>query len=191
MPSKFKIYYYTSTIVSLGMTTYAILNIKSIIQSYNEVRAESIETSDNCSPYFIWKFSLFFNLFFFFACFHFLGYLLLRRIQNYNKIIYVRIGPMIDRILVLFLLLTSILFGPFLIAQNILIVLNFKEIINVCPVNKDDPVKNMYIPYILLCFILSTAMTCTCFVIITRRCSRRNLMRRRNILNVGELINII
>jgi hypothetical protein len=186
-----KLYYYSSNLISLCMITFSIINIKSVMDGYNTVKKDNENNLKQCKSYFIWKLSIFLNIFFFFCWSGFTTYLLYKRRQSYFKIIYVRIGPMVDTSIVMLLSIIGILFGPFLILQMVLIILNANQIIYECKFDINDPVKNYFIPYLIGAFILSILMCFLLGILINRKCSRRNIMRRRNIANISELINII
>jgi hypothetical protein len=189
MLSKLKLYYFFTTIICVTLIIISGIYIKETMENYNLVQNST--EYENCTWYFIWKFTILFNVFLFSTGTGFLGYLIYKRMMNYNKIIYIRIGPMIDTIILILLLIGCIFFGPLLILEIIVMVLKYKEIIESCQFKVNDPLKNFYVPFILIAGIMSVIMTFTLGIICSRRCSRRRIMSRRNIVNLGELINIV
>jgi hypothetical protein len=189
MINKFKLYYFFSTIISLCVIIVSIINMKEIIQNY--LLSQDSNEGKLCYPFYLWKISLFFNIFFFFASFGFLGYLCYRRKMNYNKIIYMKLGPIIDRTILIFLCFTSIILGPVMIAEIIMTLVYNQEIQNECSLNSEDNSISFFIPYVIISIIISIMMSFIMGLILYKRCSRRRIMRRSNILNIRRLINII
>jgi hypothetical protein len=187
--NKSRIYYFISTALSMAITIVSIFNINELFNDFFKIKKEY--DIDKCMPFLIWKFSLIFNIFFFFANFGFLGYLIFKRNTNYNRVIYIKIGPTLDTVILIFLTLSCIIFGPALMIEIILMTYFYNQIMCECDYSKDDPYKIYYYPYIILASILAIIMIAFLIFILSRRCSRRRLLIRRNITNIGELINII
>lgn len=196
--NKSKIYYFISTALSLSIIIVSIINIHEIFNDFFKIKKDY--DIDKCLSFLIWKLSLIFNIFFFFANFGFLGYLIFKRNTNYNRVIYIKIGPTLDTVILIFLILSSITFGPILFIEIILMIYFYRQIMCECDYSKDsrdsregrdDPYKLYYYPYIILASIISIIMIAFLILIVSRRCSRRRLLNRRNITNIGELINII
>jgi hypothetical protein len=187
--NKFRFYYFLSSALSLTIIIISIFNIKDLFEDIFKIRKQY--DINKCLPFLIWKFTLIFNIFFFFASFGFLGYLIFKRNTNYDRVIYIKIGPTIDIIILIFLILSSLVFGPLLSVEVILMLLFYGQIMQGCEYSSKDPYKIFYFPYITLASFLSLLMTAVLGLIVSRRCSRRRLMQRRNISNIGELINII
>jgi hypothetical protein len=192
MNNKLKLYYLISSILSIFFICIAILNIKSTIDDFtflnNDAKDEEVS---KCLPYFIWKFSFYSNVFFFFACLGFLGYLIFKRNANYTKVIFIRIGPTIDTIIIIFLILISFLFGPLLSVEIIMMLIYYMEILFECSYFFNDLTKKIFIPYVVLGVVISVVMNILMTILCSRRCSRRRLISRRNISNIGEIVNII
>lgn len=188
---KIKLYYLISSIVSIFFICISIVNINNTIEEYKILNNKGDDKEVIiCLPFFIWKFSLFLNSFIFFAVVGFIGYLILKRKTNYSKKIFIRIGPTIDTIIIIFLTIMSILFGPFLSSENIMILIYYKEILYSCKFSEDDMTKTIYVPYIILGFLISFGMNLLLFFLFSRRCSRRRLFSR-NSLNIGQIVDII
>jgi len=188
MSHKIRLFYYFNNLISISIIYYTILNIKDIIIEYYDLKQQnSYEQVKKCQTYFIWKISLFINLFFIFASFLFTGYLLYKRNSNYDRVIFIRVGPTVDTIILIFLNLSTIIFGPILVIEIFLMMLYYDEIVHSCKLIRLD-VKNLFIPYFTLCFFISMMMTALMFLLCSRRCSRTRLMRRRNISFIGEFI---
>ena len=189
MPRIFIIHYYTMTFISIIVIIFTVINIEKTLNTYNEASRDI--KSKSCICYYYWKLSLFFNIFLFCVFITFLLYLLYRRRKNYNDVIYLQIGPLIDRTIILIILCMSFLFGPCLLFQVIIMIIYYNDIFDKCKYNINDPIKTIFIPYIIICIMISISMIMIMISLFFKKCSRRNLMRERNIYNVLELINII
>jgi hypothetical protein len=188
MSPKIRLIYYFNNLISVSIIFYAVLNIKDIIINYYDLKQQNAyEQVKKCHSYFIWKISLFINLFFLFASFLFTGYLLYKRNSNYDRVIFIRVGPTVDTIILIFLILTTIIFGPLLVTEIFIMMSYYDEIVHHCKLIQID-VKYLFIPYFILCFFISLMMTALMFLLCSRRCSRTRLMRRRNISFIGEFI---
>lgn len=194
MSNTLRIYYYISSLISLTIILIAILNIKNVVNDYYQMKQKfSTNQLSNCTSYLIWKISLFINIFFLFASSGFLGYLIYKRNSNYDRVIFIRVGPTVDIIILIFLMVISFKFGPCMLVEIFLMMIYFNEIMHDCKnfITDKDLVMNLFVPYFMISSCLSLLMISFLFFICTRRCDRMRLMRRRNISIFGELMDTL
>ena len=194
MSNKLRFCYLITSLISLTFIILSILNIKYIINQYYEMKQKlSEEQIVDCKSYFIWKTSLFINLFFFFASLSFLVYLTYKRNSNYDRVIFIRVGPTVDMIILIFLMVISFIFGPVMMVEVFLMMFYYEEILHDCNniITEQDSIRNLFVSYFIICFFLSLFMNVLMFVCCTRRIYRGRRMQRRNITLIGEFIDTI
>ena len=194
MSNKLRLFYLITSLISLTFITLSILNIKYIINQYYEMKQKlSEEQIINCKSYFVWKTSLFINLFFFFASLSFLVYLTYKRNSNYDRVIFIRVGPTVDMVILIFLMVISFIFGPVMIVEVFLMMFYYEEIMHDCKniITERDYIRNLFVAYFIICFFLSLFMNGLMFVVCTRRIYRGRRIQRRNITFIGEFMETI
>jgi hypothetical protein len=195
MANTIRLYYYINSVVSVSIIIISIIFIKETITEYYDAKRKgNQEDIKDCVVYFIWKFSVFFNIFFLFASIGFIGYLLFKRNSHYDRVIFIRVGPTLDTVILIFLIVITLVFGPLMMVELIMMIKYYKDIVNSCKLincSNSNTQSYLLVPYFIVCFVLSVSMSLLLSLLCCRRFSRRRIIRRRNISFIGELINTI
>ena len=190
MNGKFKTYYYTTNFICLCTIIVCMYLIQLTVNDYYTVKNNS-DKFKNCNVFLFWKFDILLTIAVFCLGFSFLNYLLFRRRKNYYFNIYFKFGPVIDRTIMLFLYVFSLLYGPGLIFQIIMMFMYYSDINDNCAYNINDQVKYLYLPFCLFGFVFGILMTTLFFLLCWKRCSRKSIVNERDITDINELIYFI
>jgi hypothetical protein len=190
MHGNFKVYYHTTNFVCLCIIGACMYYIQATVDDFYFVK-ENSQKFKNCDIFFEWKFTVLTTITIFCIGLSFMNYLLFRRRKNYYFHLLIKIGPFIDRTIMIYLFVASILYGPGLMFQIILMFMYYNDINNTCAYTINDPIKHLYLPYCLFGFVFGLLMLALFFILLWKRCSRTSLVNERNIDNINDLIYFI